>query len=340
MKRIALLGLAAALWFTGARGAEPEYPHGNFFGECATCHTPDRWVPAKVGADFRHPGDFPLRGAHKTAPCRSCHLALDFASTPTACADCHSDVHLAELGTDCSKCHTPVNFLDRNQQLRDHRTTRFPLQGAHVTQDCQACHTPQPQGSLTWVGLPVECEACHLPLYQATTDPNHVSAGFPTSCALCHVPTVWSRARFDHANTSFPLTGAHTTVPCIGCHAAGYAGTPTACVACHQSDFNGTTDPNHVTAEFPTNCTLCHTTTTWTGASFTQHDSQRFPIYSGTHRNRWDRCTDCHTQPANFASFSCFLCHAQAETNSHHTDVSRYAYDSDRCYECHPQGRH
>ncbi len=331
--------LAVAVWLTPSRAAEPDYPHGSYSAECGMCHEPDRWVPAKPGPVFRHPPKFALRGAHQTAACRACHVSLDFATAPSACADCHSDVHLGELGTDCARCHTPVNFLDRSKQLSEHRQTRFPLVGAHVSEDCEACHAPQPQGTLTWVGVPVDCEACHLPEYQATTDPDHETAGFPTTCVQCHVPTVWSRARFDHAGTAFPLTGAHTTLPCADCHASGYSGTPTACYACHQADYEATTDPNHTAVGFPTDCSLCHNTTTFDVGSFAQHDAQFFPIYTGTHRNRWNQCADCHTQPGNFASFSCFACHEQNETAGHHDEVSGYAYDSNLCYQCHPRGR-
>lgn len=331
------LGLAVALLVPAlaaasfARGAEqPDYPHGDFAGDCASCHEPERWSPARIDKSWKHPDPFPLRGAHRSAPCRGCHLVLDFKKTPTACADCHRDPHRGELGIDCATCHVPTNFLDRTAQLEQHRRTRFPLTGAHVSQDCESCHPPQPQGALTWVGTPVDCQACHLALYSATTDPNHAQAGFPLDCRLCHTPTTWDRARFDHAGTSFPLTGAHRALECVQCHANGYSGTPTACNACHADPHNG---------QFGTDCALCHDTTDFGNADFASHDPQFFPIYSGTHANRWSDCSDCHTQPGNFAVFSCFLCHSQADTDDRHTEVSGYSYDSQRCYECHPDGR-
>jgi hypothetical protein len=341
MKRIALavLALSVAGLFGTARAAEPGYPHGKFTGDCATCHDPDHWTPARIARDFRHKDTFPLRGAHKSATCRSCHLSLDFGSVPTACADCHKDIHRGELGTDCARCHTPVNFIDRTKQLENHRSTRFPLTGAHVTQDCESCHPSQPQGALTWVGTPIDCQSCHLALYQATTNPNHAAAGFPLDCSMCHTPTAWDRAAFDHAGTNFPLTGAHRTVPCASCHANGYAGTPTDCYSCHANDYNNAGNPNHIASGFPTDCKLCHTTTAFQPASFKQHDSLYFPIYSGSHQGRWSACSDCHTQANNFASFSCFLCHSQASMNSRHQGINGYAYDSNLCYQCHPNGR-
>ena len=395
-----------------ARGDDPEYPHGEFAGDCTECHSADQWKPVKTDGTWKHPDAFPLRGAHRSASCRACHLTLDFSKAPTDCVACHTDAHRGEMGTDCAVCHTPRNFLDRSAQLDKHRATRFPLIGAHAAQDCEACHTPQPQGALTWVGLPIECVTCHLADYEAAADPNHVQAGFPTECQLCHTPTFWSKARFDHANTRFPLTGAHrnvdcqvchadgytgtpsdcfachendyrgTTDPdhevlnfptdctachttngwdgaaftqhdtltrfpltgahrnldCLACHSSGYVGTPTDCFACHENDYRGTIDPDHELLGFPTDCTVCHTTSGWAGADFAQHDTLYFPIYSGRHNNRWDQCSDCHTQPGNFAVFSCFLCHSSGDTNPRHTGVPDYEYDSNRCLDCHPRG--
>ncbi len=119
-----------------------------------------------------------------------------------------------------------------------------------------------------------------------------------------------------------------------------YDGKPTECVSCHQDDYNGTTDPNHRTAGFPTDCTQCHTTSSWEGAEF-DHDAQYFPIYSGEHRGKWDACSDCHTNPNNYADFNCLNCHPhsdRAETDDDHDEVSGYQYDSRSCYQCHPRG--
>jgi hypothetical protein len=474
--------MAVPFFIVGAAlAADPDYPHGDFSGDCTECHDAERWSPAAISKSWTHPDAFPLVGAHRTATCKACHANLDFKTAPKDCADCHQDAHRGELGTDCARCHRPTNFLDRGKQLDDHRATRFPLVGAHATQDCESCHRMQPQGALTWVGLDVACVSCHLADYQATTDPDHEAGQFPTDCLACHRPTAWSRASVDHDRTGFPLTGrhralacsdchangfsgtpsecfachaddyngttdpnhaqagfptnceqchdttsfgnatfthpatfpltgahvplpcaschaggyagtptdcfachagdynattdpdheaagfsttctnchttatfananfthtatfplagAHATTNCNACHAGGYAGTPTDCFACHAADYNGTTDPNHAAAGFPTTCTTCHSgTTTWSGAQMPNHDAAYFPIYSGRHLGRWDRCSDCHTQQTNFAVFSCFQCHGQTETASHHSGVNGYAYDSNLCYQCHPRG--
>jgi len=110
---------------------------------------------------------------------------------------------------------------------------------------------------------------------------------------------------------------------------------PDDCIACHQADYNR----EHAGSGFPTNCLTCHDGQRWGGASFANHDSQAFPIYSGVHNGRWSSCSQCHTSQSDYTVFSCFACHGQSETNARHTDVGNYSYDSARCYACHPTGR-
>ncbi|HEY7471110.1 MAG TPA: hypothetical protein VIE68_02060, partial [Gemmatimonadota bacterium] len=59
------------------------------------------------------------------------------------------------------------------------------------------------------------------------------------------------------------------------------------------------------------------------------------------HDNEWDTCQTCHVSPGNFSVFSCLNCHEhnQAEMDDKHDEVGGYAYDSARCYDCHPDGR-
>jgi predicted CXXCH cytochrome family protein len=41
--------------------------------------------------------------------------------------------------------------------------------------------------------------------------------------------------------------------------------------------FHGTTNPNHVAAGFPTDCSICHSTTNWTTSTF-NHNTTAFPL--------------------------------------------------------------
>lgn len=63
-----------------------------------------------------------------------------------------------------------------------------------------------------------------------------------------------------------------------------------------------------------------------------------FPIASGTH-GRVD-CNNCHGDFETFKQFSCVGCHehSQSATDAIHGGMSDYAWDSTKCYACHPDG--
>lgn len=296
---------------------EPEFPHGDFEGDCEQCHADENWTPTVITGEFRrsiHP--FPLRQAHDLPDCRACHGNLDFTTADPDCVNCHMDPHRGEMGIDCSRCHVPRNFVDRSRMQRAHMETRFPLRGTHRALDCEDCHSIVSPGALQFVNTPVECQACHQALYEATSDPDHTALGFPTACDECHLPTAWEQGRFNHA---FAVQD---------------------CATCHQDDYDATTDPDHEAAYFSYDCEECHTPTRWRDATF---DHYNFPIYSGAHRGRWDGCSTCHISPGEFWEFSCFGCHPHNDeqaTTRHHEDenVEGYSYDSAACYACHPNG--
>ena len=316
----------------------PDHVASAFPQDCSQCHGLMTWQ----GAGFNHATTgFPLTGAHLAVACAGCHGDGVYKGKPTACVSCHQADYAktsrpphaaAGFPTTCETCHSTANWTSATF---DHNATKFPLTGAHLAVACNACH-----GDGVYAGKPTACVSCHQADYAKTSSPPHAAAGFPTTCELCHSTTNWTSATFDHNATKFPLTGAHVTLACNACHGDGvYAGKPTACVSCHLTDYNGTNNPAHAAAGFPQTCDQCHTTTTWSGATF-NHDGSFFPIYSGTHQNRWTQCSDCHTSPTNFAVFTCMgACHAQATTDSHHSGVSGYRYESNACYACHPRGQ-
>jgi hypothetical protein len=330
-----VLGVALALTTRATAVAQQVSgnPHGKLQEECAVCHSSDTWTPAHVTSQFDHAKHgFVLAGAHAQASCRSCHASLDFHGAPSDCASCHKDVHHGELGSDCARCHTPRNFLDRSIMVRAHQLTRFPLSGSHVTVDCETCHTPMPQGRLTFVNLPTQCIECHLTSFQTAKNPDHVAGGFSHDCSQCHAATVWASAgRFNHSATRFPLTGAHLSVACLQCHGDGvYAAKSTACVSCHQQAYATTTNPIHATPWFTTACETCHTTAPgWVGATFA-HAWFTFPHHSA------QQCVDCHTTQPNYVNFVCTVCHTQAQTDPIHVGrVNGYVWNSTNCYQCH-----
>ena len=85
-------------------------------------------------------------------------------------------------------------------------------------------------------------------------------------------------------------------------------------------------------------CYGCHPT--GEVGDFTEHDALYFPIYSGKHRDKWDDCSICHTDPSDWSVFSCIECHEhdRSKMDDEHREVNGYVYDSQACYDCHPTG--
>jgi hypothetical protein len=257
-----------------------------------------------------------------------------FTGTSTDCAVCHAAEALATTSPNhsvqgwldsCERCHVPTTWSGSGFV---HAT--FPLSGAHVAADCEACHL----GGV-FAGTPNQCVDCHSTDYQAATDPVHSLPSFPNDCQTCHGTSGWQPATFSH--TTFPLTGAHIATDCAQCHTGGvYAGTPTDCASCHLADYQATTAPNHAASGFPTACDACHTTTAWTRSTF---DHDFFPITGGDHGGL--DCADCHLVPSNFSSFSCTHCHEhrKSEADDEHQDVQGYVWSSPACLQCHPDGK-
>ncbi len=311
---------------------------------CTSCHATDRWE----GATFDHgTTGFPLVGAHAPAPCASCHgppgHLSELPSGPQDCVACHqADYDREHAGsgfpTTCLSCHSQSGW---DGATVDHAAISggFVLQGPHATAACTACHSlpdysllfPEPADNN-------DCVSCH----QADYDREHAGSGFPTTCLTCHQANTWSGATMDHPAISggFQLLGAHATAACSACHSIpGYGllfpepANQDDCVACHQTDYDGA----HGGSGYPTECSTCHTTSAWQPSTF-DHDSRYFPIYSGSHRGRWDTCNDCHLG-GNFADFTCTTCHTQGNTDNHHREVRSYVYESHACFSCHPRGR-
>ena len=320
--------------YTGSKN--PNHVQAGFPQQCQLCHTTIAWSPATF--DHTRYTNFPLTGAHVSVPCATCHTDNYAGTLPTNCYGCHAKDysntatmpgvpnHVAgNFPQDCSLCHSTSSWLGATF---DHSKTTFALTGAHVSVPCATCHTDNYAGT-----LPTNCYGCHTKDYNSTATiagvPNHVTLRYPQDCTMCHTTTTWLNAMFNHNNTPFPLTGFHVNVPCASCHIGGvFAGTPTDCYSCHKADYNGTTNPNHASAGFPTTCQTCHTTTSWLGATF---NHTWWPMNHGGAKT----CSDCHTNPSNYAVFTCTTCHLQAQTNARHQGINGYVYNSVNCYACH-----
>ncbi len=198
------------------------------------------------------------------------------------------------------------------------------LTGAHATRQCIECHANGYQNT------PSDCYSCHQSNFNGATNPNHVTNNFSHDCTQCHSTSVWIPSTFDHNQTRFPLTGAHISRQCVDCHANGYQNTPFDCYSCHQSNFNGVSDPNHVTNNFSHDCTLCHSTSGWSPATF-DHNSTRFPL---TGRHIGLNCVACHANGYQNTPYDCYSCHVNDYNDVNDPDHRANNYSHD-CTQCH-----
>lgn len=310
--------------------------------DCARCHNENSWLVSDI-TTIHLLGRFPLLGAHNRADCSACHVSaslLDFKPLGIECIDCHRHNYLsttnpnhveAGISTDCTGCHR-IDALEWSSGGFSHEF--FPLAQGHALNNCRLCHTTG-----NFEPLPAECVSCHQNDYAATANPSHQHLDFSKECNTCHTLSPgWAPALM----TDHPLlNGAHAAISgsCILCHKGNYNNTPNSCFGCHSSDYNGTSNPPHQQAQFPLECETCHTELKWNPSTF-NHDLQYFPIYSGRHRGEWNQCSECHTEPAAYSSFSCISCHEhnKQETDGEHSEVAGYAYNSISCFSCHPLG--
>jgi hypothetical protein len=271
--------------------------------------------------------NFPLVGQHKNIGCKRCHPTLEFSKAKSKCSNCHADMHQQTVGQDCERCHSTKSWIVNNiKQI--HQQVGFALFGSHATADCNRCHISA--SLLRFENIQTDCYSCHKDKYYATTKPSHQSVGFDKDCFRCHNMTGrdWSYNGRGFEHGILPLTGGHN-IDCILCHKTGeYASKLSpACVTCHLAKYNATTNPNHVSAKFPTTCETCHTTNNWTTSTF-DHSSY-FPITSGNHNVS---CAICHTNPANYTGFTCV-------TASCHKTAHNQNQGSAGCYSCHRNAR-
>ena len=212
--------------------------------------------------------------------------------------------------------------------------TASRLTGAHAAVDCDACH--KGGANSKFQTMSTACGSCHFKDFQATTNPNHVTAKFSTACDTCHSSDNWLNAKFDHSSTGFLLTGGHAVPPrqCTDCHTNNnYTLTTSACLTCHLKDFQATKNPNHVAANFPSNCLQCHTTAAWQPAKF-DHSTVNF-VLTGAHTVPPRQCTDCHVNNNyNLTSTTCVSCHLkdfQGATNPNHVSGG-FAQTCETCH--------
>ena len=289
----------------------PNHLSQSFPTNCTMCHSTSTWGSATF--DHNKTG-FPLTGQHTSVTCALCHTS-GFAGTPKDCKSCHTNDYsmaanpshtAAGIPVTCESCHTPVAWAPSSF---NHTNTGFALDGAHAGRQCSECHVG------TTVGASPDCFACHQQNYNQAANPSHTAAGIPVTCESCHTPAAWAPSTFNHTNTGFALDGAHAGRQCSECHVGTMVGASPDCFACHQQNYNQA--PNHLSQSFPTNCTMCHSTSTWGSATF-DHNKTGFPL-TGQHTSV--TCALCHTSGFAGTPKDCNNCHSndysQAANPSH-----------------------
>jgi hypothetical protein len=189
--------------------------------ECESCHRPTSWTAVR----FNHAavGGVPLGANHQTIACDSCHKDGQFTAATADCVSCHRRDYQAAANpnhitagfpTTCESCHRPADAVWQSSGAGGgfSHAAVFPLVGRHATVTCQSCHKNN-----VYKGTARDCVGCHQANYNATSRPNHASAGFSTSCETCHRATdaQWAGAVFNH-NAVFALVGTHATLQCGG----------------------------------------------------------------------------------------------------------------------------
>jgi len=222
----------------------------------------------------------------------NCHDRSNKVTQSSLCLDCHKDVAedlrtrrnfhggMPNAGTsECRACHSEhkgrdADITQLDQAQFDHALTQFPLEGAHASIDCAACH----KKAEAWRKASADCVGCHK-----KDDVHH--GQFTRPCGDCHSSLSWTGGKFDHGKTEFHLIGAHLSLTCDACHVGGrYKPTPKSCVGCHA------TDDEHRGSRGP-DCGKCHTSKEWKTAKF-DHLKEADYALLGVHADI--DCLACH----------------------------------------------
>ena len=221
--------------------------------------------------------------------------------------DCHKDVHKGQFAGrpqkgECAECHKVEGWKPSLFGVKEHGSSKYPLEGKHANVECSKCHIPAGKGTIYKVKF-ASCLDCHKDAH----DGQFAGQPFRNRCESCHTVADFHRSLFNiakHRETQFPLTGAHVTVTCVECHKVGGGGRTAkiipfrfedkSCTACHS-------DPHH--GEFRERmerrrpdgtkfgCEACHSTRSWGEVSGFDHSKTKFPLL-GVHRAV--ACNACH----------------------------------------------
>jgi len=236
----------------------------------------------------------------------------------------HGDIKM-----ECSVCHTTQSWRVLTDSMSfDHTHTGFPLSGGHIQVACRDCHQ-----ILIFSHISVACVDCHLDVHGG-------ELGF--QCETCHSPNTWENRQeiFEqHSNTRFPLVGIHSMIDCESCHYQQtpheYKTTPIECFQCHIEEYQSAENPDHLAAQFSTDCQSCHPiqATTWAQAIY--NHPQTFPLL-GAHIHV--DCMGCHSYGYSGTPNMCEDCHIEDYLASNDPDHEVFGFPRN-CESCHNETR-
>jgi hypothetical protein len=293
--------------------------HGRLPGigtsQCRACHSEHLGRAGDIvklsREQFDHDGtDFPLRNAHASLVCTSCHTAgTAYRKAQTECVGCHKkeEPHEGKLGRDCAACHDATAWRHISY---DHGKTAFPLQDKHAEVPCVGCHFGN-----RYKDTPKQCVSCHAP------DDEHRGERGP-KCGDCHSTTGWKTAKFDHKKeTGFALEGVHARIDCQDCHRSGNLKDklPRACYGCHQGQ------DSHA-GRLGKECGNCHGNLKWKPANFDHTTDTKWEL---TGRHAKVECHTCHTASVATQKLptDCVGCHRASDVHAGKLGT--------RCEQCH-----
>ena len=198
--------------------------------------------------------------------CVDCHVNNNYNLTSTTCVSCHLKDFQGTTNPNHVYCELPADLptVPQHHQLaeRNLRSQHHRVPADRMRTPCRRASAPTATSTTTTTSPRPRASVATR---RTTTRQQRRSRmrGFPTTCQQCHDTVAWTDGKFDHSTTGFVLTGAHTVPPrqCTDCHVNNnYNLTSTTCVSCHLKDFQGTTNPNHVSSNFPQTCQQCHNT--------------------------------------------------------------------------------
>ncbi len=287
-------------------------PHkGAFKGTCESCHTTASWKKINASMQFDHSKTkYPLLGMHLKVACTDCHAKGDFKKEVAfaRCVDCHTvDPHKGQFQAraskgECAECHKVEGWKPSLFGVKEHATSKYPLEGKHAAVTCDKCHTPAGKDTQYKVKF-AACTDCHKDEH----DKQFAAAPYLNRCEDCHTVKDFHRSTFTiakHQKSRFALTGSHVAVPCAECHKAGLAGRTdkilpfhfedSTCTACHADPHKGEFKDRMAAKRAngtALGCEACHNTRSWVDIRGFDHSKTKFAL-DGAHRVV--ACNDCH----------------------------------------------